>query len=167
MVKKKKRTAKAPSKKLTVIEERQNRQRDMLLEQLKKTPIVQVACQKIDIARATYYRWRKEDHAFKKESDQALEEGSLLVNDMAESKLLSLIQEGNLTGIIFWLKHHHKTYASRVEVTAKLAEQDPLNAEQQQLIREAVRLASLSLPPSSHEDTSHHQTKGSDGADVE
>ena len=163
MAEKKKRKTSAKSQKLSAVEERQKRQREMLLEQLKKTPIVQVACQKIDIARATYYRWRKEDEAFRKAADAALKEGSLLVNDMAESQLMAAIQEKNLTAIIFWLKHHHKTYANRVEVTAKLADQDPMNAEQEQLVREAMRLASLSLPPSTHGDpTSNHQEEGSD-----
>ena len=72
---------------------------------------------------------------------------------MAESQLLGAIRDGNMTGIIFWLKHHHNDYANRVEVTAKLAEQDPLNPEQESMIREAIRLASFSLSPSSNGDT--------------
>ena len=38
--------------------------KELILEQLRKTPIVQVACEKTGIARATYYRWRKKDKRF-------------------------------------------------------------------------------------------------------
>ncbi len=139
--------------KKTVIQKRQAEEKTLLLEQIKKTPIVQIACEKTGIGRTTYYRWRKEDDAFKNEADSALKEGKALVNDMAESQLLGAIRDGNMTGIIFWLKHHHNDYANRVEVTAKLAEQDPLNPEQESMIREAIRLASFSLSPSSNGDT--------------
>jgi len=81
------------------------------LECLKTTPIIQVACQKTGISRATYYRWRKEDEKFKTKSDSSLKEGTYLINDMAESQLISLIKEKNMTAIIFWLKHHHKDYS--------------------------------------------------------
>ncbi len=133
----------------TSVQKRQENEKGILLDQLKKTPIVQIACEKTNIGRTTYYRWRKEDEEFCVAADAALEEGNALVNDMAESQLLSAIRGQNLTAIIFWLKHHHAAYANRVEVTAKLAEQDPLNPEQKSLIREAMRLMSLPPPPSS------------------
>ena len=47
----------------------------LLLEQFTKTPVIQVACEKTGIGRATYYRWRKEDEAFTTKADQALFEG--------------------------------------------------------------------------------------------
>src|SRR5680860_719631 len=82
----------------------------LILEQLKKTPIVQIACEKVGVGRSTYYRWKKEDLKFSSLADAATAEGSLLVNDMAESQLLSAIKDKNLTAIIFWLKHHHSSY---------------------------------------------------------
>ncbi len=148
--------------KKTAIQKRQEQEKELLLEQLKKTPIVQIACEKVGTGRTTYYRWRKEDNEFRKEADSALREGKSLVNDMAESQLLGAIRDGNMTAIIFWLKHHHGEYANRVEVTAKLAEQDPLNPEQESLIREAIRLAALPLPPSSNGDISPSAEQGSD-----
>jgi len=148
--------------KKTAIQKRQVEEKVLLLEQLKKTPIVQIACEKTGIGRTTYYRWRKEDDGFRNEADIALKEGKALVNDMAESQLLGAIRDGHMTGIIFWLKHHHSDYANRVEVTAKLAEQDPLNPEQESIIRDAIRLASISLPPSSNEDISQSTEQGSD-----
>lgn len=73
------------------IQDRQEEQKKLLLEQLTKTPIVQIACEKSGVGRATYYRWRKDDPDFAREADASLKEGRLLVNDMAESQLMSAI----------------------------------------------------------------------------
>lgn len=119
-------------------------QKERLIEQLKKTPIVQIACEKAEISRATYYRWRKEDKEFAKITDEALSEGATLVSDIAESQLLSLIKDKNLTAIIFWLKHHHASYTTRVEVNAKIQQSiEELTPEQQEVVTKALRLASL------------------------
>lgn len=127
-------------------------QKQLLLEQLKKTPIVQIACEKAGISRMTYYRWRKEDPKFLKASDIALSEGSMLVNDMAESQLLSAIRDKNMTGIIFWLKHHHSTYAEKLEISGHLKTiTDELTPEQEALIKKALSL--VSSPKNNHEKT--------------
>jgi len=126
------------------IKKRMNNNKQLIVEQLKKTPIVQVACEKIGVGRATYYRWRKEDPEFTKLSDKALQEGSLLVNDMAESQLMSAIRDKNLTAIIFWLKHHHNAYTTRVEITTnQKTQEDILNDEQRELLTRALAMAKL------------------------
>lgn len=126
------------------ITRRQSIQKKDLLEKLKETPVVEVACRKIGIARATYYRWKINDEKFAKESELALEAGSALVNDMAESQLLTAIKDQNMTAIIFWLKHHHQAYATKVEVTANLKNQnETLTPEQEALVTKALQLASL------------------------
>ena len=126
------------------IEQRQVKTKELIIEQLKKTPIVQIASEKSGVGRATYYRWRKEDKEFTKLTDEALLEGSLLVNDMAESKLISAIRDQNLGAIVFWLKHHHPNYTTRVEVTARLkADNEVLTPDQEALVNKALRLASL------------------------
>jgi hypothetical protein len=129
---------------MNTVDKRQTKNKEELLEQLKKRPIVQIACEKAGIGRATYYRWRKEDPKFAEKADQALQEGSLLVNDMAESQLMSAIRDKNLTAIIFWLKNHHPSYATKVEVTAKLkADNESLTPEQEALVTRALQLAAL------------------------
>ncbi len=129
----------------TTVEARQAREKSLLLEQMKKTPIVQVACEKTGVSRATYYRWRKEDGKFAKSSDEALADGTGLMNDMAESQLLSAIRDKNFSAIAFWLKHHHPSYGTRVEVTARLENLNyQLTPEQQKTVDEALRLAALS-----------------------
>lgn len=84
----------------------------ILLEQFKKTPIVQVACEKTGIGRSTYYRWRKNQN-FKKQAEKALLHGTLLVNDLAESQLISAIKDKNITAIIFWLKNNNPKYSEK------------------------------------------------------
>ncbi len=122
------------------IEKRQNKEKEILLERLKKTPIVQIACEKCGVGRATYYRWRKDDPKFANMADEALSEGSLLVNDMAESQLLQAIRSQNLGAIIFWLKHHHPSYANKLEVSGKLTEEYHLNPEQEKLMIKALTM---------------------------
>lgn len=126
------------------IEKRQSKNKEQLLEVLKKTPIVQIACEKAGVGRATYYRWRKEDAEFTQASDQALLDGSLLVNDMAESQLMSAIKDKNMTAIIFWLKHHHPAYATKVEVTTTSKDKEIyLTDEQKELLNKALEMAAL------------------------
>lgn len=126
------------------IEKRQSKNKELLLDQLKKTPVVQIACEKAGVGRATYYRWRKEDADFAQQSDQALQDGSLLVNDMAESQLMSAIKDKNMTAIIFWLKHHHPAYATKVEVTTTSKDKEIyLTDEQKELLNKALEMAAL------------------------
>lgn len=87
--------------------------KEILLEQLLKTPIVQIACEKTGIARSTYYRWLDDDDEFNNRIREAIRKGKSLINDMAESKLISAIQNGNTTAIIYWLKNNHKGYIER------------------------------------------------------
>lgn len=128
-----------------------DKQRKLLLDQLRKTPIVQVACQKLDIHRATFYRWR-EDPAFAEEADRAIAEGAMLINDMAESQLINAIQEKNLSAIQFWLKHHHARYGTRVELSGRVETDAALTAEQEELVRKALKMVGIA-PPETHDGT--------------
>lgn len=137
---------------MRTIEDRQRKIKEDLLEQLKKTPIIQVSCEKVGIGRATFYRWKQDDLDFATQADEALLEGSLLVNDVAESQLISAIKDKNLTAIIFWLRHHHPNYATKVEVTARLkADNEILTPEQEELVTRALKLASL-IPEAKEEE---------------
>ena len=121
------------------------KEKELLLEHLKKVPIIQIACEKVGISRATYYRWRKENKKFSNLADEAILEGSRLINDLAESQLMSAIRDKNMTAIIFWLKYHHPSYTTRVEVMAHLKQSnDELTSEQKSLIEQALKLAALS-----------------------
>jgi hypothetical protein len=115
-----------------------------LLDELRKTPIVQVACQRIGVARATYYRWLKADDTFADAAFDAIDHGTSLINDMAESQLISSIKDKHMTGIIFWLKHHHPAYETRVKLGGKVQVESPeLTPEQEALVAKALSLGGL------------------------
>ena len=115
-----------------------------LLAKLTKTPIIEVACKQSGVPRSTYYRWRKDDESFANACDEAIEHSSDLINDMAESQLISAIKDKSMPAIAFWLKHHHKTYATRVEVNAHVdTVQQELTPDQSQAVLEALKLAGL------------------------
>lgn len=135
-----------------------NKNKQVLLECLKKTPIIQIACEKAGISRATYYRWRKESNIFAKTTDEAINEGELFINDMSESQVISLIKDKNWPAISFWLRHHHPKYADKIQVEANIKNaNEQLTPEQEAVVREALRLASL-VPEQRSEDNQTNQT---------
>ncbi len=114
-----------------------------VLEQLQRLPIVQVACQKAGISRATYYRWRNKSKKFAKEADEAISEGVEIVNDLSESQLITAIKNQNFSAIRFWLQNRHKSYANKVEVLDRgMSDNQNLTKEQKKIVKEALRLAS-------------------------
>ncbi len=122
--------------------------KELLLEQLKKTPIVQIACEKVGLSRVSFYNWKKKDPEFATQVDEAVLEGCSLVNDLAESQLIGAVKEGNIQGIAYWLKHHHPTYKNKLDITARLDKEEALTPEQEASVREALRLAFGSVPVS-------------------
>jgi len=126
--------------------ERQAKQKELVIEQLKKTPIIQIVCEKVGVSRATFYRWKQDDLAFADAIDRAIFMGVELINDMAESQLLAAIRDQNMTAIIFWLKHRHRGYGTRVELDANLKIERKLSPEEQVAVRKALSLAQLISP---------------------
>ncbi len=121
--------------------------KQMFLEQLKKTPIVQIACEKLGVSRASFYRWRLEDAMFAKQVDEATLEGHLLVNDLAESQLIGAVKDRNLQAIMYWLKHHHKDYRNRLEIEGTLNTITELSDEQKTLVKKALELTGVKFQP--------------------
>lgn len=124
-------------KRLETLAVKTKEQKQAFLEQLPKYPIVQVACEKSGVGRSTYYAWRKDDKAFAKLADDAVKSGTFFINDMAESKLIQNIQNGNNTAIIFWLKNHHRDYGDRVRHEHEFIEEE-LTSEQKIAIAKAL-----------------------------
>jgi len=124
----------------------------LVLEQLRKTPILEAACQKVDISRMTFYRWKQDDAEFAKAADEAILAGRFLVNDLAESQLIGAIKERSLPATTYWLKHHHPSYKTRIEIEAAINPVHELTPEQQETVKEALRLASLAVDEGTKED---------------
>jgi hypothetical protein len=76
--------------------------------------IVSTACETIGTSRTTYYKYYNNDLDFKGQVDSI----SDIALDCAESQLLELIKEKNITAIIFYLKTKGKKrgYIEKQEV---------------------------------------------------
>jgi hypothetical protein len=130
--------------KVGMVDKRKEEDKKAVLEQLSKLPIIQIACQKAGVSRATYYRWRGEDKQFAKDADEAIGEGVQMINDLSESQLITAIRNNNFSAVRFWLMNRHKAYTNKVEVMERgnSANQN-LNDEQKKIVEESLRLASL------------------------
>jgi len=118
---------------------RTSQKQGQIVEQLSRTPIVEIACQKIGIGRNSYYRWRRQSKKFASACDKAIEEGCAFINDLAESKLISAMKDDNLTAVMYWLNHRHNTYKNKLEVTTKISD-GKLSPEQEADINKAEKL---------------------------
>ncbi len=95
------------------IKKRISDQKKHFLEMLEKVPVINVACKRSGISRATLYRWKDQDEGFALIVSNKLAEGVLSINDLAKSKLIELISQGNLSASIFWLKTHDSEFVEK------------------------------------------------------
>lgn len=126
---------------------KKDKTKDLFIEQIRRIPIIQVACEKSGIARSTAYRWRDEDEEFRKKLEEALAEGEALVNDMSEAQLISLIKEKNWPAISFWLRMRNPKFRERVEISAKIQSNEELTPEQDAIVKRGLQLGSFLPEP--------------------
>ena len=107
------------------------------LQELEKTPIVSIACERCGVSRNTVYRWRTEDSYFAKRMDEAIEIGDDLVNDVAESNVLKGIKSGNPRYTIFWLERRNKRFRRLLPAHPPVPEEDP--EERERKIQEKMK----------------------------
>lgn len=81
-----------------------------LLKELEKAGNILIACQKVGISRATFYRWKETDKVFKKNTVRAERLGRESSNDIAEYGLLKGAKEGKIEHIKYLLSHNSKRY---------------------------------------------------------
>jgi len=111
---------------------------DILKEQMvaaleKTLGIVTKACEMVGISRETHYRWLRTDEAYKEKVESV---GDIAL-DFAESELFKQIKEGNITGVIFFLKtkgkkrgyierseFDHTTKGEKINVSINIAGDD-------------------------------------------
>ena len=121
-------------------------EKNSLLENLRQIPIVELACKKSGVARASFYRLKKDDKEFSKLVEDAILDGEDLINDLSQSQLVSSIRDGNFQAIQLWLKHHHKKYADTIEVSGSIDVKDkPLTDEQKELVERSLMQAGILL----------------------
>lgn len=119
--------------------------KQLFLDQLAKTPVVQVCCEKLNISRATFYRMKAEDAAFAAKVDESLASGRSLVCDLAEAQLVSAVKDRHFGSIVFWLKTHHPTYRDRLEIHGKITTINQPSNEQMEEIKKALKLAGITF----------------------
>lgn len=128
----------------STISRRQARERQAVLEQLKHTPNVEVACQKVGIARATFYRWVKAHKKFAEDVEEALTLGREFITDVAESNLITLISEKKFEAIRLWLTNHSSRYTNKLELSGMVIQKDEsLTKEQKAIVTQALKLSNL------------------------
>lgn len=122
------------------IELKIEKQKELLLEHLRAIPIVEVACKKGGISRATFYRWCDDDENFKTNVENAKVDGIENINDMSEAQLVGLIREKKYSAIQLWLRHNHHRFMSeeKRDLIRKVQKKKELNQEQKALLKEAL-----------------------------
>lgn len=97
--------------------------KEMLQALRKSLGIVSTASEIAGIHRSMHYAWMKEDEEYKREAERIREH----VLDFAESHLFKLIEEGNVSATIFFLKTRGKArgYTERQEL--QIQERKPLS----------------------------------------
>lgn len=110
-----------------------------VLEQLIKTPIVEVACSKAGIGKTSFYQWKNDDPEFAKAVNEAMKVGIDFISDVAESQLISLIKKGNFSAVAYWLKHNrNERYGEKIQLSGSVAIREELTEEEFELIERAI-----------------------------
>lgn len=122
----------------TRLQSRIKQEKQVLLEHLEKTPIVQIACEKSWVGRSTYYRWMQADKVFSRQAREALSKWVAMMNDLAESQLLKAVRDGNMTAIAFWLRSRHTSYGNKLEIV-DTQDREELTKEQKAVVRRVLK----------------------------
>ncbi|MBI3632535.1 MAG: hypothetical protein HY225_03740 [Candidatus Vogelbacteria bacterium] len=124
---------------LETVRNKQEEEKQKMIEVLKEAPVIAFACKKIGIGRSTYYRWIEEDEKFKRESEEALQDGTAFVIGIGEVQLFRMVKEGKMPAISFLLRHRHAAYGGKPEkVNSQIEVTTP---EQDEIIRKAMESA--------------------------
>ena len=122
---------------------RQQKDKEAVIENLKRMPIIEIACNKSGVSRATYYRWKEQDPEFSQAVDKAQEEGEALIRDVAVSKIIKGINDDNLTAAMYWLNHRDPRFSNKVEISTTTKPQEALSKEQEEVVKKALALTGL------------------------
>lgn len=119
--------------------------KQMILDQLRRFPNIQIMCEKTGISRAAFYRWKEKDKNFSQKVDEAIAESRIMINDVAESQLITAVKNGDMKGIMYWLRHNHKLYKNKVEIEGEVNIINELSPEQKERVQEALKLSGINL----------------------
>lgn len=81
-----------------------------LIQEIEKSGNVYLSCMKVNINKATYYRWLKEDSGFKKKAKQAEKIGRENNCDIAKHALMLNVKDKKMDAIKYVLSHNSPEY---------------------------------------------------------
>jgi len=92
---------------------------EKILEELRKHGNIMIACKKAGIARATFYRMKKDNFSFTKQACRAEMEGRANCSDLAEYTIVDKIRKGDLKAASFYLAHNSPRYKKPIKSIIK------------------------------------------------
>lgn len=113
--------------------------KNKFLEELARTSIVGVACERSGISRQTYYRWRNVDSDFYMKADQAMAIGVELNNDLSESVVLNAIRQNDVGTAKWYLSNRHKEYRRPFIVQSNTKNERETKHEYEARLKEAQK----------------------------
>jgi hypothetical protein len=122
-----------------------------VIEELKKTPVVEVACAKTGIGRTAFYEWKKKDPKFAAAVDAAVYDGRDFISDIAEGQLMNMIKMSDYRSIRLWLKTYRAEYRNRLEIEGTLETVREMTPEQVEKSATLIALAKAF--------TEHHESE--------
>ena len=126
------------------IMKRQQKDKQAIIDNLKRMPIIEVACTKSGVSRASFYRWKIQDPEFAKAVEEAQADGDALIGEVAVSKIIKGINDDNLTAAMYWLNHRDPRFSNKVEITTGAKPQEALTPDQAEAVNKALVLTGLS-----------------------
>jgi hypothetical protein len=115
--------------------------RNKIIHILSENPSIGYACKKVGIARATHYRWMKDNPDYKVQINRALREGRLQWVDNAEAVLMKQVQNGNMRAVTFFLTHNDPRYIPKRTLYV-----ESLDAKERREYEQALRSGVKPLP---------------------
>ena len=122
---------------MDTVSKQQREQKEKLIEQLERIPIIESAIKKVGISRSTFYRWQDEDKEFSQLSQEARVRGIEYISDIAESKVIQKIHSGNSAMVRFWLSKNVKRYGGKNTLEI-IWNEETLDEFHEKLLAEAV-----------------------------
>lgn len=146
-------------KRLNTLAAQTTEKKQKLLECLTTMPTIESACRKADVGRATYYEWIA-DYKFQQAAVRAKAKGRELLCDIAISQLMRLVGEGNITAIIFYLKHNHQWFAPPKQFfEMQIIEDKGLDEKQKAMIHQTIERYVTKVAQMGHGDRLAHPEK--------
>jgi hypothetical protein len=125
-----------------VVAQKHERVQRLILEQLRQIPVVQYACVRVGIGRATLYRMLEDDPDFRESVNKAIAEGNAFISDLSIGGIIQLIKDGNFAPMKYWLEVHDPKYSRKLQLSGKVEveiESKELTDAEKEIIDKALR----------------------------